>query len=288
MALSLQKRIREDAALRAGFFSLAESVFGISFRDWYDGGNWTNRYIPYAFTENGRVVSNVSVNLMDFFFRGIRRRYVQLGTVMTEPGYRGKGLSRMLVEEVLREYRDRCDAVYLFANDTVLDFYPKLGFLRAEECRLSVPVTPEKGSCRELNLSETADRALLLSCYQRSNPYSAFSMVENPELLLFHCSGDFRGCVFYFDEWDVAAVVQQERETLICYDVYGRGKHPLQRLLAMSAGLGVQRAILGFTPKETENMTQIPIPRDENLFLLAGKENLFLENRPMFPLLSHA
>ena len=56
----------------------------------------------------------------------------------------------------------------------------------------------------------------------------------------------------------------------------------------MSAVPGVQRAVLGFTPIETENMTQMPPTEDDNLFLLDGRENLFLENRMMFPLLSHA
>lgn len=287
MALTLRKNIKEDAMLRTSFFSLAESVFGISFREWYAEGNWTDRYIPYAFAENGRVVSNVSVSLMDFSFQGIRKRYVQLGTVMTDPGYRGKELSRMLIEEVLREYRDRCDALYLFANESVLNFYPKFGFRRAEECRFSVPVTPEKAKRRRLDLSKEADRRLFLSCYQRSNPYSGFFMLDNPGLLLFHCSY-LHDCVFYFDDWNVAAVTQQEGETLLCYDIYGREGVPLQRLLAMSSEPGVRRAVLGFTPKETENMTQVPIPKDDNLFLLAGKENLFLENQLMFPLLSYA
>lgn len=287
MALTLQKKIREDTMLRTGFFSLAESVFGISFRDWYAEGNWTDRYIPYALAENGRVVSNVSVNLMDFSFQGMHRRYVQLGTVMTDPGYRGRGLSRILMEEAIRDYREKCDALYLFANETVLGFYPKFGFRQAEECRLSVPVTPEKAKRRRLDLSKEADRTLFLSCYQRSNPYSDFAMIENPGLLLFHCSF-LQDCVFYFDDWDVAVVTQQEGKTLTCYDIYGRGELPLQRLLAMSAVPGVQRAVLGFTPIETENMTQMPPTEDDNLFLLDGKENLFLENRMMFPLLSHA
>lgn len=86
----------------------------------------------------------------------------------------------------------------------------------------------------------------------------------------------------------MAVVTQQEGETLTCYDIYGRGELPLQRLLSMSAVPGVQRAVLGFTPIETENMTQMPPTEDDNLFLLDGRENLFLENRMMFPLLSHA
>ena len=47
---------------------------------------------------------------------------------MTEQEYRHQGLSRVLPERVLTEWQSKCDLIYLFVNDEVLDFYPKFVF----------------------------------------------------------------------------------------------------------------------------------------------------------------
>ena len=140
---------------------MANRVFGLSFQEWCESGYWTDLYLPYAICEGGRVVSNVSVNIMEFSWNGAPRRYIQLGTVMTAPEYRGKGLSRRLMEAVLEDWKNRCDALYLFANNTVLDFYPKFGFERAEEYKACAAITPKGGKYRKMNLSDAADLALL-------------------------------------------------------------------------------------------------------------------------------
>ena len=40
---------------------------------------------------------------------------------------------------MLAEYRDQVDFVYLFANQNVLEFYPKFGFQAQQETLLSCP-----------------------------------------------------------------------------------------------------------------------------------------------------
>lgn len=52
---------------------------------------------------------------------------------MTDPDYRGRGLSRWLIDRVLEDFEQQVDFIFLYANDSVLDFYPKLGFKRAPE-----------------------------------------------------------------------------------------------------------------------------------------------------------
>ena len=67
---------------------------------------------------------------MDFKVFGEEKQYIQLGTVMTHPDYRKKGLSRVLTNKAIADYREKCDLIYLFANSSVLNFYPKFGFGR--------------------------------------------------------------------------------------------------------------------------------------------------------------
>ena len=122
---------------------------------------------------------------MDFQLDGRRRTYLQLGTVMTHPDYRGMGLSRFLMEWILQNWSDRCDGIYLFANDTVLDFYPKFGFLPAAEAQIFSPSSPQQPiPLRRINPDNPKDRALLIQSYRRSNPFSAFSMENNEGLEL--------------------------------------------------------------------------------------------------------
>lgn len=97
----IHQTVREDAALRKGFFRLAREVFGLDFSGWYQAGWWTDRYIPHVLTVDGQAAANVSVNLIDTLQNGRHRRYIQLGTVMTALAFRGRGLGRLLMEAVL-------------------------------------------------------------------------------------------------------------------------------------------------------------------------------------------
>ena len=113
--------IRDNTTLRKSFFSLARQTFDLDFEPWYQCGGWQDRYLPHALVCGEQVAANVSVNRMDFQLDGRRRTYLQLGTVMTHPDYRGMGLSRFLMEWILQNWSDRCDGIYLFANDPSLD-----------------------------------------------------------------------------------------------------------------------------------------------------------------------
>ena len=53
---------------------------------------------------------------------------IQIGAVGTLPEYRNKGLSKYLMDLVLDKYQDSTDISFLFANETVTEFYPKFGF----------------------------------------------------------------------------------------------------------------------------------------------------------------
>ena len=103
MRITIEKRIRQTPSLRADFFELTRTVFGLDFEKWYQAGDWTDRYLPYAAAVDGTLVANVSANLIDISFRGEKRRYIQIGAVMTAPAYRQRGFSRMLLEELLSD-----------------------------------------------------------------------------------------------------------------------------------------------------------------------------------------
>ena len=107
----LEQNVRDNSAARTAFFALARQIFDLDFAPWFADGYWGARYLPYTLFDGETAVSNVSVSLMDTVFDGRARRYIQIGTVMTAPAYRGRGLCRFLMESVLRKWRGQCDAI---------------------------------------------------------------------------------------------------------------------------------------------------------------------------------
>lgn len=126
----------QDAAARAALGALTQAAFGFDFEAWAARGFCAHgAYVPYSFEEDGRILSNVSVNRMEFCLNGEKRRWLQLGTIATREDMRGRGLARRLVEIALADSMDGCDGVYLFANPEAAGFYEKCGFTRGIEYR---------------------------------------------------------------------------------------------------------------------------------------------------------
>ena len=291
MNLKLQKNIKNDSYLRRSFFQLAKNTFDLSFEQWYQNGYWTDSYIPYVLHENGTVVANASVNIIDTLWQGEKKRYIQLGTVMTETAYRNRGYSRFLIEEILSDWIINCDAIYLYANDTVLDFYPKFGFIQANEYQYSQTVTSKKaGHFQKLSMSESQNRELLKRYYEKSNPYSALPLIDNFGLVMFYCTTVFKNCVYYSDKYHAVAIANAVGTDLTLIDIFCEDtKVDLAEITAALALPETTNIIYGFTPKSVNTCTvQQLTEEDTTLFILQRKENIFAGNQIMFPILSHA
>ena len=258
--------------------------------------NWRFKLSTLISTRGGKTVfgkkntspANISVNLIDMLWNGEKKRYIQLGTVMTAPEHRGKGFSRKLMETVFDDWKEKCDAVYLFANDSVLDFYPKFGFRKADEYQVSLKCSRKTGNVHKLDMSKPQDLQILFTHYQKSNPYSRFPMVDNKGLLAFYCTGFLKENVYFLQDFDTVAVVETDGTDCICYDLFSDTKADLEKILEVLAVPETKRMILGFTPNESIGQASLLKEDDTTLFLLDGKDDLFHQHPLMFPLLSHA
>lgn len=159
--MELDKHIRDNAARRESFMALAERVFGLSFREWYAGGWWSERYRPYVLAHGDRVLACIAVNVMDTAWRGKDRRYIQLGTVMTDPACRGQGLSRRLREAVLPT--GRTPATASIYSPTRRCWSSIHGSASSERRSTSgrCPSDKRRGPCRRLDMDSAADRERL-------------------------------------------------------------------------------------------------------------------------------
>ncbi|WP_181884379.1 GNAT family N-acetyltransferase [Neobacillus piezotolerans] len=291
MELRFVKGYREDAALRESFFSLARQVFGIQFDSWYENGYWTGKYIPFSYCLGERVVANVSVSRIGLLIEGEERRGIQIGTVMVDPEFRGRGLSGKLMERVLAEFEREYDLMYLFANHSVLDFYPKFGFTRKEEHIFSLPFKRKAGSGqlgRFLDMGDERDRQLLFQLAKRRRPISStFAATGTEELLMFYCLNVFKDCIYYFEEEEWVGIFEEQEGELHLYDLIGGSLPDITSILARIAGEETRRIIFHFTPEAGLPFDLSTHAGSEIMFVRAA-EGLVLPEKIKHPITSQA
>lgn len=244
--------------------------------------------MPYSVVVDGAVAANVSVNRTDFVLDGEKKRFIQLGTVMTDERYRGRGMIRRLMAEVERDCAGKADGVYLFANDTVLDFYPKFGFRRAAEIRYAR--APEPGGAASAVRVPMRDRDSwdrLTAVIRSSAPCGRFSLCGNTGLPIFYVSKFMQDCVYRVAP-ETYAVAELEDGVLHLYAVYAE-KQPAPEAVARAFGGAVRRVQLGFTPLDTTGWEAETVREDDTTLFVRGAGFRDFERRGlMFPVLAHA
>jgi len=280
---------KENDYIRSSFNILTKNTYGFDFEQWYQDGYWNEKYKPYILLDGDKVVANVSVNLMDFIVDGIEKRYIQIGTVMTDFAYRGLGLSRALMEKVLSDWSDKCELIYLFANDSVLDFYTKFGFDLAEEYQYSKSIINKVNTLtvNKLDVSDTYARNLFFSIVSNTVRFSKISLRNNAYLVMFYCTSFMKNNLYYIKDYNVVVVADFVNDTLYLQDVFCTKKISLDRVIDALINEQTTKVVLGFTPEDesTYEMNQL---KEENttLFVKAIKEDIF--SKGMFPVLSHS
>lgn len=276
-------KVKYDPKIKDSFNVLAKKTFDLEFED------WGSDYIPHVLLDGDVVVANVSVNSINIKYKSELKHYIQLGTIMTDSDYRGRGLSRWLIEKVISIWSEASDAIYLFANDSVLDFYPKFGFVKANEYQCKKTIYKEKGKVKKLNMECNDDVELLLSKYALSNPFSALKVVDNTEILMFYCTRFMREDIYYLEEYEVVAIAEYSEGSMVVYDAFGNRGFSLEDILSTLSREDKVIAYLGFYPENIEGYEVCDFhEEDTTLFVLKDKENIFSTNKLMFPLLSHA
>lgn len=279
---------RNDKALRHSFNALAEQTFGLNFENWYRLGYWGDNYDPHSAVLDGAVVANVSVNRCDLVIGGKRRKIYQLGTVMTAPEHRGKGYIRAIME-YLDPILAEADGVYLFANDSVVDFYPRFGFRRAAEitCHKTVRQT---GICQftSVPMDTPENRARLADAMEASAFREGCPMAGNPELIFFYVSQFMRSSVRYSETLKAWVIADLEEGCLTLYNVFGPAALTLDAVIA-AFGSEVQRVALAFSPADKTGWeTALHTEADSTFFVRGDAFREFEALGLRIPGLAHA
>lgn len=212
---------RDDAKLRGQFDELTREVFeGFSLEAWYKAGYWDDSYVCHSFLNRatGQMVANASVSRLVMRVRGEDLLGFQIGTVATRANFRGHGLSRALMERILAQVGER--PVFLFANESVLDFYPQFGFRRMPVQSIAFSEsTPETNLAWE-RVSQEDPRIAQFVRGERvvSTRFDVFS----PALNLFHLLALHGDHLYLFGEGELLLVAEQTENQLEVHGLFAR------------------------------------------------------------------
>lgn len=295
--IQIIKNYRDNAALRNSFNELAKKTFGLDFEDWYQNGYWGEKYNPYSVVLDGRVAANVSVNQTDFLWGGVKKHFIQLGTVMTDVSYRKRGLIRQIMKEIETDYGERVDGIYLFANDSVLDFYPKFGFRQTREFQYRKKLSDRvslsgesmiQNSMVQVPMKDRVSWDALEQVIRSSVPHGCPELADNSELIMFYVTKFMQENVYYDKNNDTYVIAEIEEGNLFIHHIFSRQQRKLDEVIR-AFGKDINAVTLGFAPIDTEGFAVSERKEEDTTLFLKGRGfDGFEECRVMIPTLAHA
>jgi len=283
------KNLKDEEGYLNSFNELALKTFGITFDGWKNQGYWQDKYIPYSFVDKGKVIANVSVNLMNLICNGKKQDAIQIGTVMTDAAYRNQGLIRRLIEKIFEDYEKTYNLFYLFANNTVLDFYPKFGFRPVNQYQHSAWYEKKNNSLkvRKLDMKEQMDKDIFFRLISNSILISKISDRHNISLIMFYCDSFMSDSIFYFPDLDIAVVAEYNDDTLYLQEVFSEQEFELDDVINALVNVGRMKVVLGFTPILNNKFIEELNDSSDNILFVKSSMGFNFE-KERFPVLSHA
>jgi len=283
--MEIIRNYRHNKQLRDSFNALAEETFGLNFENWYQMGYWGDNYNPYSIVMDGKIVANVSLNRTDMEIGGQRKRLYQIGTVMTSPEYRNRGLIRSIMAEIEKDTQD-ADGMYLFGNDEVVEFYPKFGFVPGKEYLYTRQVSQNGESLwKMVPMDKKENRDALAAAMAENTFRTGCTMVDNPELIFFYAAQFMQENVFFWEEKKTWTIAEIEDGNLLLHNVFCSGDISLDEVIA-AFGAEVKTVTLGFAPENPEGFTVEDYREEDCNFFIKGE--VFGDKKLRIPSLSHA
>lgn len=284
---------KNNIIYRESFNDLAKQVFGLDFQPWYKRGYWNDLYICHSFLDKEKVVANVSTTRMNLIIDGKDVSAIQIGTVMTAPTYREQGLSTALLNHILKKFEKEVELIFLFANRTVLDFYPKFGFVELTEYEYtyefdrSSDYTPRYPTKLE-PLQDNEHLSVIFDVYQKKVCRPHLDAKDTEGLLAFYCLLVFHDAVYYIEELNVILIFKIENNVLHLYEVISEKRLLFEELIAFIPGTFNEISFY-FIPDFDDINARIKPKKqgvDDVLFVKMNK-SLF-PNEILFPITTHA
>jgi len=231
------------ASYYAFFNDLMGDVYSISFDSWHRNGGWGADYESHSIIEDGKMLANLSITKIDLLLGGKTVRAHQIGAVATRECARGRGLSRRLMEHIFALYPDV--PAFLFANQTVLEFYPRFGFRQVQMSRTEIELSINNPPTMAVRL--TPDEAI--AALDRRRVFSGVIDCTNTRSIqMFHLLGEFSDCAYRLPNCGAVVVAQQEGARLFIADIIAESPINFTEIAKELPFSGVTNVAFWFTP----------------------------------------
>lgn len=285
---------KNDENRRNCLHTLTRKVWGFDFEKWYNSGYWQDNCLLYSLLDGNMMVSHITVSVIDFIVLGKKKQFIQLGTVSTEEEYRTLGLNKFLMEKVLDEWKDKCDMIYLFANNSVLNYYTLFGFNTVNEyvATRKIDFVENKYIIRKLDVNNKSDHQLLYTKAKNAIPLFNISMVDNAGLIMFYCNYfdkfRFKEKLYYVESLNTIVIAEYKDNDLILYDILSTEKTDIEEVIHAMHTTHTKNVIMCFMPIDNKKYN-IELSKEENstLFVLGNDSKIFENQKLIFPILSH-
>lgn len=287
---------QDDEQKRKEFNRMCQEVWEFDFEGYYQSGYWGEDCIVFSLFQEDKIVAHTTLSLFEITKDNKTYKTGQLDTVMTDPAYQNNGLSRFLLEYIEAEYKDIVTGYFLFANDTVLDFYPKFGYVPVEEYQATLKVNTKPStlsSLEKLDLDNPTSLALFEEYVKNGYTYNRLN-TKNVGLAFFYCYANldfgFKNSIYYSKTLDAIIIYEQEESELTIYSIYQRDHNvkQLDAIIDACCTEETQTIYFAFSP-EIEQATYSLYKEDDDITLMVTEEliDLFFDQKTMVASLSH-
>lgn len=222
--------------------ALMRATFDFDFDFWVHRNFWTEKYESYSLIDGDRMIAHVGVDRQRVRLAGNEFGAIQLGGVCCIPEERGRGHARRLIDNILRRYSGT--PAFLYANDSVLKFYPKFGFRPAEE---KIPVAETAIDNDIAPVKCTPEELRELAMKRRRPASDLFDVLDGGEIRCFHLFGEYAEKLYRLTP-ELAVAAEQEGETLKLYELFAKRPVHWQTVHKLLPFRGIRRVEFGFSP----------------------------------------
>jgi len=224
--------------------ALLKPIF-LDFQFWYDLDLCDENYESYSIMQDDAIVSNVCIFKVKGVCNGAAFEALSLGAVATRADCRGRGYARVLIKHIITKHPDM--PMYLYANESVLDFYTRFDFARAyEKLPTAVYAIHNENATNKLAYTDPKLREYV---YHNKNLSERFDCVNTQSVNMFHlCEGAYADCLYEISECETLVIAQQNGGTLHISSMFSRQDVSFATLAKALPFCNVSRLTFGFMP----------------------------------------
>lgn len=194
------------------------------------------------------------------------------------------------MKHVIEKYENEYDFIYLFANDEVLNFYPKFGFEKVIETSYELDVSQLKkkeGLIRKLDKEREEDYKTIVRLASKRQPISQrLGIQDDIWPLLVYCFYEFRENLYYLEDEDVIVIADRTEGILHIYDILSLKTIDLDTIIEKIAMQNDRKIEFHFIPEGSKySISSVFKEIPDNTLFLRTKDTVL--KGILFPMTSH-